>query len=596
MSIKWYKIKIKKQSNEYECFIRYKFDFQMQTIRIKAFIYLTDSDGNISLSEKKNKLGYDPRILGSLTIEKNFLKLKRRNNSNDKPLYFQVMKYQGNFNICNLPLIDDYFRNGKALICQYKDLLYLMDNKKYKIQMTSKVFTIILDIINYGYISLNLFNKLEDVEKQELIFLQQDEEALCHRYFSNKFNVSLKNKRDTDEIEIIEENKNFNQLGGRICIGGEENENINIEYDNNKKEIEDNYDYYFDENDKDYDINSDDSSVYDHKFLINGNENNEKLIINNNKIYINGKDFNNNNNTPKCNIILNGIKNPNKKNSKSKSRLSNLSFNNNENYNNLFIKIKKEDKNIIKNSKIQINSYSNKNLLTNSKTSKKELNSLEKSKNIVNENNYLKDINNNNQNIINNKNFINNENNKDFNLLYKRMISKKIDESLISNEAERKILLCSSGFDNNKYDLKILYKSSINGDNILIFRNRCFNIKNIFLIILTLDNKKIGFYTSVGLSTDKELIYDNNAFLFKLSKAEMDCFHIKNSEIASYGYKDYILYLGGEQLIIRDKFLSAASSCGTKMKNYKINTNYQLNNGNKNFIIKELEAYTVFKI
>ena len=246
MSIKWYKIKIKKQSNEYECFIRYKFDFQMQTIRIKAFIYLTDSDGNISLSEKKNKLGYDPRILGSLTIEKNFLKLKRRNNSSDKPLYFQVMKYQGNFNICNLPLIDDYFRNGKALICQYKDLLYLMDNKKYKIQMTSKVFTIILDIINYGYISLNLFNKLEDVEKQELIFLQQDEEALCHRYFSNKFNVSLKNKRDTDEIEIIEENKNFNQLGGRICIGGEENENINIEYDNNKKEIEDNYAYYFD--------------------------------------------------------------------------------------------------------------------------------------------------------------------------------------------------------------------------------------------------------------------------------------------------------------------------------------------------------------
>ena len=76
----------------------------------------------------------------------------------------------------------------------------------------------------------------------------------------------------------------------------------------------------------------------------------------------------------------------------------------------------------------------------------------------------------------------------------------------------------------------------------------------------------------------------------------MDCFHIKNSEIAFYGYKDYILYLGGEQLIIRDKFLSAASSCGTKMKNYKINTNYQLNNGNKNFIIKELEAYTVFKI
>ena len=116
MSITWYKLKIKKQNNEYECYIRFKFDFQMQSIRIKAFLYSTDSEGNITLTEKKNKLGYDPRIVGNLTIEKNFLKRKRRNVSNNKEIYFEVMKYQGNFNTCNLPLIDDYFRNEKPLI------------------------------------------------------------------------------------------------------------------------------------------------------------------------------------------------------------------------------------------------------------------------------------------------------------------------------------------------------------------------------------------------------------------------------------------------------------------------------------------------
>ena len=78
MSITWYKLKIKKQLNEYECYIRFKFDYQIQSIKIKSFIYLIDEEGNISLSDKKNKFGYDPRILGSLTIEKNFLKIKRK--------------------------------------------------------------------------------------------------------------------------------------------------------------------------------------------------------------------------------------------------------------------------------------------------------------------------------------------------------------------------------------------------------------------------------------------------------------------------------------------------------------------------------------
>ena len=170
MSITWYKLKIKKQNNEYECYIRFKFDFQMQSIRIKAFLYSTDSEGNITLTEKKNKLGYDPRIVGNLTIEKNFLKRKRRNVSNNKEIYFEVMKYQGNFNTCNLPLIDDYFRNEKPLIYQYEDLINLMNTKKYKIQISPKKFTFILDVLNYGNVYLNLFNKIEEVEKQELIF------------------------------------------------------------------------------------------------------------------------------------------------------------------------------------------------------------------------------------------------------------------------------------------------------------------------------------------------------------------------------------------------------------------------------------------
>ena len=284
MSISWYKLKITKQSKEYECYIRFKFDFQMQSFRIRAFLYLTDSEGNITYTEKKNKLGYDPRIVGSLTVEKNFLKHKRRSNINNKAIYYEVMKYQGNFNICNLPLIDDYFRNGKALIYQYRDLISLMNNNKYKIQLSPKKFTIIFNVLNYGNINLNLFSKLKEVEKQELIFLQQNDEALCHRYFSKKVHKSSKNKKEGDEIEINEEDKNFNRLGGRIFIGGEDKENLN-----NKGE-DGNMENLLNENYIEYDQNSDESSVYDSN-IFSENENNEKLYINKNQFYFNGKDF-----------------------------------------------------------------------------------------------------------------------------------------------------------------------------------------------------------------------------------------------------------------------------------------------------------------
>ena len=602
MLITWYKLKIKKQINEYECYIRFKFDPQMQSIKIKSFIYLTDSEGNICVTEEKNKLGYDPRILGSLTVEKNFLKNKRKSNSK---INYEVMKYQGNFNICNLPLIDGYFRNGKALIYQYKEMIYLMDNKKYKIQMGPKKFTIILDVVNYGNICLNLFNKLENVEKQELIFLRQNERALCHRYFSNKFQENQNNVKEGANIEVIEENKNFNQLGGRICIGREEGENMNLEEDKEQKEEGEKETYFFSNND--YDADSDDSSVYDPIFVTNGDENNEKLNINNNQLFLKLKELSHENQN---NIIIkNSISNSNDKRvskSKNKNKIFNYNFNNinninninnNENNNTLFIKLKKEGNTIINHNKINI--FINQNINTNS-NSKKDLKFLEKAKNIVDKYSNQKNININtaeiNYSLNQNHIKLNNDNKKNFNSICNRIISQKGNLSLLLNQSEQNILLYSSGFDKNKYNLQLIYKSTINRDNIHNFHNSCDNKKNIFIMILTLENIKLGFYTSVGLSSDKKYIYDNNAFLFKLGKSEMDCFHINNGEIALYGYDDYVLYLGGDQLIIRDKFMSKASSCGMKMKNYRINTNYQLNNGNKNFIIKELEVYIISEI
>ena len=595
MSITWYKLKIKKQTSEYECYIRFKFDHQIQSIKIKSFTYLIDSEGNISLSDKKNKFGYDPRILGSLTIEKNFLKNKRKKN-----LYYEVMKYQGNFNICNLPLIDDYFRNGKALVYQYRDMIYLMDNKKYKIQMGPKKFTIILDVNNYGYIKLNLYSKLEEVERQELIFLYQKEDALCHRYISNK-GENLKNKKESEEIEIIEEDENDNFTRANPQYNG--NNNLNIEEEKDTKEGEDNLEEENLNNTLNtYEVNSDESSVYDSIFLKEGNDN-DKLNVNNSKFVLNSKEKEGNNNDKNYNMLLNesahsNIKNRNKSkgnrifyNSNNVNYSTNYNinimsgFNNNNNNSNnnninLFEKLKKEGNNIIssriENKNQSFTEYSTKRETMKSKSKK---NTQEKKCNPFN-------------NILISSLKPNEK--KNFESINYEIIRKKtLPGSLISSESEKNVLLCSSGYDSNKYTLKLLYKSLKDTDNISAFHNKCDNIKNIFLIILTLDNKKFGFFTSVGFSSKESIVYDDKAFLFKLNQEEIDCFHIKNGEIAFFDLKDYILNLGGEQLVIRDKFLSNASFCGLKMKNYKTYNNYQINNGSKNFIIKEMEVYCI---
>ena len=596
MSITWYKLKIKKHISEYECYIRFKFDPQMQSIKIKSFIYLLDSEGNISLSDKRNKFGYDPRILGSLTIEKNFLKNKRKKN-----LYYDVMKYQGNFNVCNLSLIDDYFKNGKALIYQYRDMIYLMDNKKYKINMGPKKFTLTLDVTNYGYIKLNLYSKLEEVERQELIFLHQNEDALCHRYLSNK-SENVKNHKDTDEIEIIEDDDNENFT--RVFPSHGKN-NLSMEEEKDTKEGEENLEEEnLNKSFNTYEVNSDESSYYDSIFLKEGNDNNnninnDKLNDNNNKIVLNGKEKNtNNNDKSNYNIVLNENSHGKTRGSKSKNNKNGNNSNNNVNYNtnynininsnfntdknnsiNLFEKLKKEGNNII------ISNIENKNQSFTEYYTKKEI-MKSKSKKNISEKKYNP---NNNNSLIN---FIKTNENIHSNILPK----KSLPESLISTDSEKNILLCSSGYDSTKYTLKLLYKSLNDTDDALIFHKKCDNKKNVFIIILTLDNKKFGYFSSVGLSTEQKVVYDNKAYLFKLNKEEIDCFHIKYGDIAFFGSNDYILNLGGEQLIIRDKFLSNASFCGLKMKSYKTNFNYQLNNGNKNFIIKELEVYCISEI
>ena len=111
-----------------------------------------------------------------------------------------------------------------------------MNNKSYKIIMSPKKFILILEVPNYGHLALNLYSKLEEVEKQELIFLHQNEDALNHRYLPNK-SENEKNCKDKEEIELIVNDKNDNFTN--VCHLNDRN-NLHIDEEKDIKEREGN--------------------------------------------------------------------------------------------------------------------------------------------------------------------------------------------------------------------------------------------------------------------------------------------------------------------------------------------------------------------
>ena len=446
----WYKLRIKKDINEYECYLRFKFDPQMQTIRIKAFLNL------INLTDKSQS---------ETKLNKKFLQEKLSRDSND-PEQKQTFKYQGNFNICNLQLFDDYFQNGKAMIYQYNDLIYCMDNKKYKIQMTDKLFKIIFYVTNNNNksVSLSLYNNLGEVYKQETCFLTKNDNVLCHRYFANKNNIY-----PLEEDEEDEENNTNNSINDSLNNDNDENYN-----NNNKRKL----------------IKSSLNSAE--------KENKEKNKLNFYQKAVSLID--------KCTLP------------------------------------KKDSKHLSICCSVNTISYEN------------------------------------------------NDNNS-FNYLCNKIISLKNKEHLLSKTSDKNFLLNCAGFNENTHFLELIYNSSLCRENEITEKIK--SINPIFIVILTQDNLKFGFFSKIGFIFNTGIIYDTSSFIFKFQNEKIKIYNIKKKEIAFYENNNYLFYLGGEQLKIPRNFLSANSSCGLKSDIYGTKIDYEINSGKQFFKITELECYKV---
>ena len=288
----------------------------------------------------------------------------------------------------------------------------------------------------------------------------------------------------------------------------------------------------------------------------------------------------------------------------------NKAYNNFTNIMNEYFELNKDQPNIGNNINLDKVDNNNENIKDNNPNLKNKA-KIEKINN-NNVNNYLNlYINNgitfpliNNSNFDNIKNFqsklidlpLHTNNNNNFNLSFSYF--SKYEESTIMNINDINFIinLIQSKFNKKLKKLYLCYRASTDGDSAEIFHKKCDYIKNIIILIKTKQQKKFGGFSTESWETNTEIPIhkkDKDAFIFRLDNYK--CYYIIKPEKALYCSKKLGPVFGIGEIFIPDNFFKNVSHCNEK-EAYKCEIDYENKetlNGEKEFLVEEIEAYKI---
>jgi len=135
----------------------------------------------------------------------------------------------------------------------------------------------------------------------------------------------------------------------------------------------------------------------------------------------------------------------------------------------------------------------------------------------------------------------------------------------------------------------ILYVASRDGDQITDFSTACGNQSATLIIVESTNGTVFGGYTDVDWSTMSEWLTSNTAFLFRL-RPSFGQFAINTPQYAN-GIVESNLRFGNDALYIQGNFLSFPTNYVSN-SHYDVD-GYELNNGERRFIVKEFIALKV---
>ena len=183
---------------------------------------------------------------------------------------------------------------------------------------------------------------------------------------------------------------------------------------------------------------------------------------------------------------------------------------------------------------------------------------------------------------------------------FKDYISLNIKSSILNDISNFELLYKRLNPFNKKISFNLIYKLNKNNNSVGKFHECCDGIKNVLVLIRTTKNVRFGGYTSVGFDSFSNYKYDNSAFVFSFDKKKI--YNIKKGKYAiscnkyygpcfigsNNGEGFFNIYIGG------DFYLDFQNTGDYYNNSYNIKSDYELNNGEKDFKINKLEIFQIF--
>ena len=138
---------------------------------------------------------------------------------------------------------------------------------------------------------------------------------------------------------------------------------------------------------------------------------------------------------------------------------------------------------------------------------------------------------------------------------------------------------------------RLIYRGTRDGDSANRFHLQCDNFNNLIVLIETQKGLRFGGFTSNRFKGSSHMKFDNNAFLFSLDLKKV--YNIIPSKYAIYCYPNSGPCFSQGSLYIPNNFFKKFGKTGNAGGPYQFEKDYELNNGEEKFIVKELEIFQV---
>jgi hypothetical protein len=140
----------------------------------------------------------------------------------------------------------------------------------------------------------------------------------------------------------------------------------------------------------------------------------------------------------------------------------------------------------------------------------------------------------------------------------------------------------------------LLYRASTDGDKAKIFHQKCDKHNMTLVLVETTKGVRFGGFTTKPWDGNCVKKIDNEAFVFSFDKKK--CYDVIKNEYAVGGYPKFGPVFFGCQIRIYDNFFTKGGTTCNRGLNYNTKEDFELNNGEQKYIVKEIEVYDIESI